>query len=192
MSAVAPTLARSTVSKLYREVDVYGEWVDVCEEINNSVKAKQGQDNETTTLKPSSKHPVVEDPDAIQRISMDMECTHIQSQAQSNTSTPKLNQAQTRVYSRSKNRPTPTAATATTASGQQQQQQKLKEHQRKHIEKFDQTSVQVKGKGVMTFDDLEWDYSILDEADLGSDRGMDDDDDEDHYDGSGSYIEFGD
>ena len=44
----------------------------------------------------------------------------------------------------------------------------------------------------MIFDDLEWGYSILDDADLGSGRGMDDDDDEDRYGGSDSCIEFGD
>ncbi|KAF9167614.1 hypothetical protein BGX21_011643 [Mortierella sp. AD011] len=182
------------INQLCREIDVYSEWVDVCEEINNSETAKQGQDNETTTLEPSSKHPIVEDPEVIQRISMDMECTHIQSQAQSSASTSKPNQAPTRVYSRSRNRPTPAATTATTATAaSEQRQQKLKEHQRKHIEKLDQTSVLVKGKGKMTSDDLEWDYSILDDVDLESDRGMnDDDDDEDHYDGSGSNIEFGD
>ncbi|KAF9355288.1 hypothetical protein BGX26_006768 [Mortierella sp. AD094] len=172
------------INQLSREVDVYGDWVDVWEDINTLDKIKRRQANAMTVRKPSSKHPIAEGPDAIHNLSIEMERTHIQPQAQSSTSTPKLNQAQTRVRSGSKNR-----STSTTTAASEQQQLKLKERQRKHIRELDQTPVQIKGQGAMVHDDLDWDYSVLGDADLESDRGLDD---EDHYDGSGSDMEFGD
>ena len=57
-------------SELSREIDVYGEWVNV----------SKGASTSTTTNASL---------DDIQKISMEMEHTHIDSQAESSTSTPK-------------------------------------------------------------------------------------------------------
>ncbi|KAF9117190.1 hypothetical protein BGX27_000039 [Mortierella sp. AM989] len=154
-----PRANQSSANYLSREVDVYSDWVDACEEANTSERIEQEMAKVTIRGR-SCTRAQNEDSDRIP-IRISMERPQVRPQDQGGLSTATSEHTRTRVRSQSMNR----LATLTTITTPEQQLQKWRERHRE----LDQTHVQVKGKMLQTPDDLSWDYSVLDRPDIEGD-----------------------